>query len=72
MMSQTVTGTLASTTPVCDVVPVVPVVLHSLDVSPAIPTLIEHRLIGTLALTAPSCVVDAGDCPEVSPSADAP
>jgi hypothetical protein len=69
--SQTVTGTSASTTPVCVTGPFVPVVLQSLEVFPTSPTLTEQMLTGTLALMAPFCVVDAEDCPLVSPSAEA-
>jgi hypothetical protein len=69
--SHTVTGTSASTTPVWLTGPLVPVVLQSLDVFPTSPTLTAQMLTGTLALMAPSCVVDAEVCPLVSPSAEA-
>ena len=50
--SQTVTGTSASTTPVCDVVPFVPVRLQPLAVFPASPTLTEQMLTGAATLIA--------------------
>jgi len=61
MMSQTVTGTSASTTPVWVVAPLVPVVSQSLEVFPTRPTLTEQTLTGASALTAPFCAVDAED-----------
>ncbi len=61
MMSQTVTGASASTTPVCDVLPSVPLRPQSLEVSAATPASTEQILTGASALTAPSWVVAAED-----------
>ena len=58
--SQTVTGTSASTAPVCVAGPLVPVVSQPLDVFPTSPTLTEQMLTGASALMAPFCDVDAG------------
>lgn len=69
--SHTVIGTSASMTPVCETGPLVPVVSQSLDVFAARPTLIAQMVTGTLALMEPFCVVDAEDCPLVSPRAEA-
>ena len=68
--SQTVTGTSASTVPVCVAGPLDPAVSQSLDVFAARPTLTEQMLTGASALTAPSWVVDP-DPLSVSPNAEA-
>src|SRR5580658_6839200 len=61
MTSQMVTGTKASITPFWVVVPLVPVVLQSLEVFAPRPTLTAHRVTGTRALMAPVWLFDAGD-----------
>jgi hypothetical protein len=70
MTSQTVTGTLASTTPDCVVGPLVPLVSQSLAVFPTRPTLTEQMVTGASALIAPLWAVDA-DWPFAKPSAAA-
>ena len=70
MTSQTVTGTSASTAPVCLVGPLEPDVSQLLEVSAARPTFTEQTLTGASALMAPSCVVEPEPL-SVSPNAAA-
>ena len=70
MTSQTVTGTSASTVPVCVAGPLDPDVSQLLDVSAARPTFTEQMLTGASALMAPSCVVEPEPL-SVSPKAEA-
>ena len=68
MTSHTVTGTSASTVPVCVAGPLEPAVSQALDVSAARPTLTEQMSTGASALMAPSWVVEP-ELLSVSPKA---
>ena len=68
--SHTVTGTAASITPFCVVVPFVPLWSQLLDVSPTKPTFTAQMLTGASTLTAAVCVVDEEGWPAISPSED--